>query len=213
MFEDGFLPLSPLNFFELGLDCHSINETKWKDAIDSKSYLLPDMGWLTNEENPYKFYLGWCDAGIAFMLETKEPFDHPEYPNVSDGDSLDLFFDTRDLKNVGSLTRFCHHFYFLPHKIDTHDRGEITRFRQEEAHELCDPKDLELHIVKKGSTTKMKGFIPKNCLFGFDPNQFKRLGFSYRINQKYTGPIHFSVKSQEYNVEQESAMWASLNLK
>lgn len=209
MFEDGFLPLSPLNFFELGLPCH---EVKKAGAIEENKYLLPSTEWLSGEDSPFIVHLGWSQDGIYFYCETDERFDEPNFPSLIQGDSIELFIDTRDMKTVGTLTKFCHHFYFLPAAVEGHQKGEITRFRGEDAHELADPADLELHVKKKGRTTRMHGFIPKKALFGFDPTQFTRLGFTYRINQRYSESIHFAVKTEEFNIEQDSALWASLNL-
>lgn len=212
MFDEGFLPLSPLNFFEISLDCKKIAETSWKESIDDKKFRFPSTQFLSGEETPFHFNMGWCEEGIAFQVETQEPFQHPNFPNLIEGDSIELFFDTRDSKTGSVITRFCHHFYFLPQAIDGHQKGEITRFRQEDTHELANPKDLELFVHKRGDTTRLKGFIKKEALFGFDPNQFSRLGFTYRINQRYGGSVHFAVKTEEFNLEQEPSLWASITL-
>lgn len=212
MFDEGFLPLSPLNFFEISIDVHAIDIKKWKEEIEEKKYRLPSTHFLSGEETPFHLSMGWNEEGIAFYFETSEPFEHPSFPSLLDGDSIELFFDTRDVKTGSAITRFCHQFYFLPEAIDGHQKGEITRFRQEETHELANPKDLELFVSKKGSVSKMKGFIKKEALFGYDPAQFGRLGFTYRINRRYGSSIHFAVKTEEFNLDQEPSLWASITL-
>lgn len=58
----------------------------------------------------------------------------------------------------------------------------------------------------------MKIFIPSQCLYGYDPKQFDRLGFTYRINRAGGQPQHFSVISQEYQIDQQPSLWGSIKL-
>ena len=88
--------------------------------------------------------------------------------------------------------------------------GEATRFRTEDAHELCDSSTLEIQKTKKG---KFEIFIPAACLHGYDPTQFSRLGFSYRINRMGQGGQVFSANDEDFKIEQQPSLWASLELK
>jgi hypothetical protein len=96
--------------------------------------------------------------------------------------------------------------------MDGHMKGEITRFRTEDAHELCPGEDLVLHSAVTRQSTKMKIMIPAACLFGYDPAEVTKLGFSYRINQRWEGSLHFSSKTQEFAIEQEPTLWSSFTL-
>ena len=55
-------------------------------------------------------------------------------------------------------------------------------------------------------------FIPAECLHGYDPEQFDRLGFSYRINRYALPPQHFSVVTKEYQIEQQPSLWSHMRL-
>jgi hypothetical protein len=58
----------------------------------------------------------------------------------------------------------------------------------------------------------MKIFIPSQALYGYDVKQFDRLGFTYRINRTGGKPQHFSVNSQDYQIEQQPSLWSSISL-
>ena len=90
--------------------------------------------------------------------------------------------------------------------------GELTRFRTEDAHVLCDPMALKVQAKSKGSTQVVNLFIPLQCLHGYDPEQFARLGFSYRINRAEGFPQHFSVTTEDYQIEEQPSLWSSLRL-
>jgi hypothetical protein len=128
------------------------------------------------------------------------------------GDSLELFFDTRDMKTTGFNTRFCHHFYFLAAEVEGHIAGEMTKFRTEDTHELCDPAELKVIPLLKKTGYTLQIFIPAHCLFGYDPDQFDRLGFAYRVNRAQGPAQHFCVVSEDYQIEQHASLWSSLKL-
>ncbi len=79
-------------------------------------------------------------------------------------------------------------------------------------HEWCDPKELQLNANLGKSDYHLDIFIPAHCLHGYDPDQFDRLGFTYRINRPGEEPQHFAVCSRDYQIEQQPSLWASLRL-
>lgn len=210
MFEDEFTPLSPINFFQITADCKhtdsEINPNRYKP------YLLPNTSDVSNEEYFADVAMGWHREGIELLVNIREPFHQAYYPDVSRGDSVELFFDTRDVKTSGFNTRFCHHFFFLPEAIDGQIAGEITRFRTEDVHELCDPKELKVRAQFKKNGYLLNISIPSHSLYGYDPEQFDRLGFSYRINRAGRASQHFSVLTEDYQIEQQPSLWSSLRL-
>lgn len=210
MFEnDESFALSPINFFQLRVDCHYSSDG---NSLSSQKYLLPNTSKLCGDEYFAKVALGWNENGLACSVDVSHPFHQSYYPDVMRGDSVELMVDTRDVKTSGYNTRFCHHFFFLPEPIEGIQAGELTRFRTEDKHELCDPNDL---IVKSNISSKnysMKIFIPSHCLVGYDPEQFDRLGFTYRINRSHGHPQHFSVTTEDFQVEQQPSLWSSLKL-
>lgn len=212
MFEEEFLPISPLPFFQVRASCHYIDPSNGSQEIKRKEYRLPSMEKITQEFHFAHLNMGWNSSGLYFYCETTIPFQDAFYPDFTRGDSLELFIDTRDVKTSGFTTKFCHHFFFLPKGIEGHSAEEVTRFRTEDAHEFCDPRELIVKTELNKHGYQLNIFIPAHCLHGYDPDQFQRLGFTYRINRMGANPQHFSVLSNEFKIEQQPSLWASLSL-
>ena len=205
---DEFVPITPVNFYQFTVDCHQVG----KKFPTEKKYHLPDLSELCGEPQFAEVAIAWGNDGFYCDVDINQSIQRSYYPDVYRGDSVELFIDTRDVKTSGFNTRFCHHFFFMPVIVDEHQMGEKTRFRTEDTHTLCDPKDLSLKIERGSHRYKMKIFIPTQCLYGYDPDQIDRLGFTYRINRPDGPSQHFSVVTDDYQVDQQPSLWSSLKL-
>jgi hypothetical protein len=203
--------LNPVHFFALSCGCFQLLDKSHTPSFSS--HTLPSTEFLTNEENFAKVAVGWSSEGIGIQIQATHTSIRPSYPSIDQGDCVELFIDTRDIKTSGFNTRFCHHFFFLPQKVEGIDKGEKTHFRTEDSHPWCESDDLECKTEVKRNRYVMKIFIPSHCLYGYDPMQFGRLGFSYRINRYGKESQHFAVVSPEYQIEQQPSLWGSLELK
>ena len=208
--------LTPAHFFALAVECHRGGGADLKKALPKKCR-LPDTTELCGEEGFAQVSMAWDEGGVTINVASAAPFTTPVVPEYGRGDSIELFFDTRDIKSAGVTSRFCHHFVCLPHAVgEAPQMQEVTRFRSEEVHERCNPIDLIVAVDPKGGgegcISSVKIFIPSHCLFGYDPQQFDRLGFTYRISRRGGAPQHFSASSSEFPVDQKPALWSSLRL-
>ena len=209
MFESPPFSLSPIEFFAISYECRYLPKAE-RLSWDRE---LPGTGALCHECNFAKMAMGWHEEGLSFLAQVNQPAVRSACPNVSKGDSVEIFIDTRDVKTSGFNTRFCHHFFFLPQAVELISCGEATHFRTEdENHPLCDPKALQLETQLKKDSYHMKIFIPSQCLYGYDPGQVAKLGFTYRINRAGGHPQHFSVVTQDFQLEQQPSLWASIHL-
>lgn len=211
MFENDPFALNPVQFFAIACDCLSIPKNEQVPSLTT--HLLPSTHRLTGEEAFAKVAIGWNEEGIGVQIQVNQVASASFYPEIERGDSIELFIDTRDMKSSGFNTRFCHHFFFLPQALDGITKGEKTHFRTEDRHPLCDFQELYCQTQLKKKEYQMKIFIPSQCLYGYDPKQFNRLGFTYRINRHGGDSQHFSVISHEYQIDQQPALWGSLLLK
>jgi hypothetical protein len=210
MVNDEFPGLAPINFFKTSASLHHATSKK---ELDIKKHQLPNASLLCGEEGSFAdVSLGWSKEGLYATVATYQPYHRSFYPDITKGDSVEFFIDTRDIKTSGYNTRFCHHFYFLPEAIEGHHAGEITRFRTEETHQHCEPALLKISATLRKNNFDMEIFIPSECLYGYDPDQFDRLGFSYRINRPDGPSQHFSAVSDEYKIEEQPSLWSSLRL-
>jgi hypothetical protein len=191
--------LSPIQFFAVSWDCPYL-KGEWKAASDRR---IPSTAELLGEETFADLYMGWNEQKIAIEARVKER---------SAEDSLELFFDTRDLKTKAHASKFCHHFIFTPDAVDGFFGREITRFRGEDVHRLADPKELTVATDSDDSSYILRIEIPAVCLHGYDPLQFLRLGFTYRVNRSSKPAQHFAVSSIEFAIEQQPSLWATVQL-
>jgi hypothetical protein len=210
MFDNDPFCLNPVQFFALSCDCFYLPKKEQVPTLTR--YALPSTHRLTREKHFAKLAMGWNEEGIGVYVQVDQPANESRYPGIAEGDSVELFFDTRDLKSSGFNTRFCHHFFFLPQAVEGVDKGEKTHFRTEDRHSLCDSQALYCQTQLRKNDYQMKIFIPTQCLYGYDPKQFDRLGFTYRINRPDGDSQHFAVVSQDYQIEQQPSLWGSLKL-
>lgn len=217
-FSEEFVPLTPINFFQISADCMYLPTAKEKKFPSltkalAQKYLLPNTAELCSEISFADISLGWNEEGLEAYIHVHQPFKRAFYPDVERGDSIELFIDTRDVKTSGYNTRFCHHFFFLAEGVEGHFAGEITKFRTEDVHLLCDSNELKVKSLVQSNSYALNIFIPSHCLYGYDPDQFSRLGFSYRINQSDGFSQHFTVVTEDFPIEQQPSLWGSLVLK
>lgn len=178
----------------------------------NSSYELPSMHQVLGEPPFAKVKMGWSEEGLAWDFDIRA---HPLLALASDrlhSDCIELFIDTKNLK-ISSPTLFCHHFvFYLKPCSDAPIAQEITRFKGEVTRQLCDPQNLHLELKKNEKGVVARIFIPKDCLYGYDPHQTKKLGFTYQINRSQSSPQHFAVSSHNYSVEGQPSLWATIEL-
>lgn len=212
---DQLFTVMPVDFFQFGFDIHRI-DPKPIDSLGKRlfqeKYRLPDLTSLCGEQSFAEVYMGWSPEGVAIHLLSQEPFKRVNYPDVTRGNSLEVFIDTRDVKTSGFNTRYCHHYYCLPNHDDGHQAGELTHFRTEDAHEWCNSEDLQFKASLHSSSYSLTLFIPAHCLVGYDPENFDRMGFAYRVNRAVGAPQHFCAVSGEFAIEQQPSLWSTLRL-
>jgi hypothetical protein len=200
--------LAPLEFFNLEGQlsyCKSPPSAK----LMRRSFLLPNTWQWLAEERFADVAISWSEAGIFLAVFVDKPFEQAFYPRFQEGDAVEFFFDTRDLKTAGFATRFCHQFVFLPQTVQGIVAQEITHFRTEDTHPLCDCSDLQVVAQMEKKDYALQIFIPAHCLHGFDPSSFERVGFTYRIHRYQGAPQHFALSSQHFSLEQHPRFWAS----
>jgi len=198
-----------LDFFTIKYGLQNVSNF---ESIAKEKYQLPDLSHWLNESTFVNCFMGWHKKGLFFCFDVEQMLEESFFPDFRRGDSIEIFIDTRDRKDKGFITRFCHHFIFLPQSVQQLQAKEITRFRGEDSHLLCPEKDLQVKVQINKKSYRLYGFIAASGLHGYDPSRFDKLGFTYRINRYKKPSQHFSVSSLEYVIENNPALWASLAL-
>ncbi len=185
--------LSPAQFFSFSWDCPYLK--------GSKEHKLPDVSEFSAEESFADLFMAWNEEKIVVEASVRDR---------TEDDAVELFFDTRDLKTKSHVSKFCHHFIFTPDEREGVHGWEATRFAGDDVHRLCDPHDLTVHVDSKEGSYALKIEIPAHCLFGYDPRQFPRMGFTYRIRRAKAFSQHFGISGDEVSLEQHPALWATV---
>lgn len=203
MFEE--LPsLSFLQFFAFCCDCHYSK----KFGLGEK-FLLPSLSELSSEESFSKVFVAWNEENVLIELFFDVPFQEVNFTDFRKGDSVEIFIDTRNLKKNGYVTKFSHHFVFFP---DSVYGKELTKFRMDDAHLLADPAFFKVKSRFKKNSYSMNIEIASKALFGFDPENFKEFGFTYRINRFNGLPQFFVLSSEEFNIEKHPDLWSTMKV-
>ena len=203
--------LLPMDFFSLEVECPYAKESA-KSGLFRSLPFLPDLSQYLFEEKFSDVSICWNEEGLLIDVEISKPFENSSFPDYTDGDSVELFIDTRDIKQAGFATKFCHHFVVLPSKVSEIQVQEVTKFRSEDSHALCDPSLITVKTQYGKKQYHMSITIPATCLHGYDPYAFSRLGFTYQVNRYRGEPQHFCVSSRYFDIMQNPSMWSSLKL-
>jgi len=204
---DNPIDIKVLNFFDITLDCFKVIS---KTNLLNKKYLLESFSSLLNEEEVAKVYMGWKEDGLYFIFDINQSFTNA-FSDYRKGDSVEIFIDTRSLNTKGYVTKFCHHFVFFAEEIDGYKAMEVTRFRMDDMHSLCESKDLIVDSIVKPNSCILNIEIPANCLFGFNTKEINQISFAYRINRFEANPTHFSISSFEHSIEKSPHLWPKIN--
>jgi hypothetical protein len=196
--------LQPVHFCAFQIDCLYTFGEKLE-----KKHRLPDLSCFYLEDSFAAVSMGWQEKGISIEIEPKKRTKSLAY---LEGLMVDLFLDTRDVKTAGYPTRFCHHFCLSPRGTPDHSWHihELTHFRGEDKHELCDPDLCRVETPLVGSSRVIAIFLPSEALHGYDPLQFARSGFTYRISRKGGKRQYFSADDADFVIAAQPSLWASV---
>jgi hypothetical protein len=200
-----FPPLAPLCFFRLKCDLKYGKEM-------GKKHILPSTSELLGEEKFADVAMGWHEEGIFGKVTVHHPFEEAVYPNYEAGDAIEIFLDTRDLKEAGFPTKFCHHFLLLPQEVQGIRALELSRFRAEDQRPLCDPLLIQVDTENSSRKYTVSFHFPTVVLHGYDPRAFDRLGMTYCIHRPKGERQHFALSSKFAPVAQNPSLWATLKL-
>lgn len=201
-------PLVPLQFFRLHFDIRY-----GFDLSRISRFFLPDTTSLLGETRFADVGMIWNEKEIKVHLKMNKKFQECVYPKYEEGDAIELFFDTKDCKESGFPTRFCHHFLILPQEIQGLQVIELSRFRNEDSHPLCDPSQIKVHTEIKRDSFHVEISFPSEVLHGYDPLTYSKLGFTYSIHRPKGPSQNFSASSHLGLISQHPSLWATCHLK
>jgi hypothetical protein len=164
-----------------------------------------------------QLYMAWDDAGLYFGVEVPAKTTyHIDPRHWTQGDCLELWVDTRDLKDVHRGHRYCHRFYILPGGTGPGGRQPIgrqtTMDRAREQAPPCPEETIKLGLRRLKSSYQLEVHLPASGLNGFQPGEFDRLGFAYLLHDSQHGTQSWSA-GPEAGVGHDPSTWGTVELR
>ena len=178
-----------------------------------EEYRLPNLAVLDGQEQFAEFYASWNVDGLYFAVDVKKaPALEVQPDRPLRGDGLQIWVDTRDVRDAHRGSRYCHHFFVLPGKGSRKTVGGQVRLRRARAHsKLCQPDELQVACRKKRSGYSLEVHLPVSTLTGFDPEENNRLGFTYLLRDRKLGRQYWTA-DEPLPVSYDPSLWGTLVL-
>ena len=204
-------------FFQFAATCSRLEKSP---AVDgsledwSDEFRLPELAVLDRSREPFaSVYAGWREEGLYFGVHVTKPAAaevKPDRPLRSDG--LQLWVDTRDVRDAHRASRYCHHFFFHPGKGSRKARGGQVRIRGARAQSSpCEPSELTVASRANQRGYRMEVQVPAHVLHGFDPEENRRLGFTYLVVDRKLGRQYWTA-DDPLPVSYDPSLWGTIEL-
>ena len=205
------------SFFTFEQTSPSVDDTSFLRGTLSgwgKANLLPDLMALDGKTSYADVYFGWNRDGIYFGVDVKGvPGLEVQPARPLKGDGIQIWVDTRDVRDAHRASRFCHHFYFLPSggRSDGPLAGQVRIRRAREQGKPCEPQSLTVasRVTKKGY--RLSAFLPADILTGFEPEDNNRFGFAYLIRDRRLGRQYWTA-DEPLPVAYDPSLWGTVVL-
>jgi hypothetical protein len=208
-------------WFRLSLPCRRVDglpRSKGRLLDLPETCALPATRRLEGQEPWAEVRVAWNPGGLAVAVEVTGkpgPIVHdPLRPDASD--SLHLWVDTRDTRNIHRASRFCH--TFSASLIPSGRKGDVSvALAPKKIHRaladapLARPETLVSRAERLRAGWRLEVFLPASALNGFDPDTNRRLGFSYQVTCSDRGDQFLTV-GREFPFGDDPSLWATLEL-
>ena len=181
-----------------------------------ESHRLEDLIRVEGEPPFAEIYMGWNEEGLDFALSVKRKARYKIDPkNYWQGDCLELWIDTRDVKDSHTANRYCHHFFFLPGGSGRNGKDPIGRQtsidKAREQAPPCPEESIGVRLRRLKRSYQMEVHIPADGLNGFQPREFGRVGFNYVLRDVEHGIQSWTV-GRDPPLVHDPSTWGSVDL-
>jgi hypothetical protein len=187
-----------------------------------ESYRLVNLAALdTGTDNRERAFadvrMAWNTEGVLLDVRVegkKQPVWCRE-GRLEDSDGLQVWIDTRATLNIHRASRYCHRYAFLPtgggqaQSQPVADQLLINRAR-ENARPIR-PRELQVASRVTRSGYSLAAFVPAVALGGYDPLQYRHLGFTYAVYDRELGLQTFATGAG-FPFDEDPTCWAALDL-
>lgn len=180
----------------------------------SDEYLLPRLGSIDGRAEFGDVWACWNDEAlfIACRVEKKRRPLSCDPKSFWTGDNLRLCVSSRETRKIRRATRFCTQIYFLPTGGGDDRRSPVAgvnKFqRAKEDAPVVSAKAIEIASSVSPTGYAMEARIPHDCLFGFDPGSYPRIGLYYLLEDGDHGQQYLTV-GDDLNWHIDPSTWAT----
>jgi len=161
-------------------------------------------------------WMAWSPDGVWFALwvpRTKAPRVLPK--RLAQGDCLELYIDTRDVRTAHRAGRYCHKFVVAPVGGPGHARRPLFE-HQGIARALVNPPWVAQAQIEVASRVREDGyaidlFLPAAALNGYDVEVTRRLGLAYVVHD-VERPMQVWPHEADLPVWIDPSLWAVIEL-
>lgn len=212
--------IPPRMLFRFCVPCRYLEGPVWqprKGVQLGEQYRLPSLAELDGKPGFADLRVAWNEQGMAFNLtltgKRQPPWCRSSQPDASDG--LQVWLDTRDTHNIHRASRFCHRFSFMPMgegpKRDEAACFQLAIHRAKDQARPVQPGQLAARSEIRTNGYTLEAAIAAPALWGYDPSEHPRIGFTYLIEDRELPRQSFSV-GPEFPYQEDPSLWGSLEL-
>ena len=159
----------------------------------------------------------WNEGGFGVAAEVKGRTmpPHAKADELSAGDGLHVWIDTRNAQGAHRAGRFCHRFALLP----AVGRGKSARpmvaaIEIPRAREPAPAGDLTAVRLQSEVTStgyRIEAWFPAATLNGYDPENSSRIGFHAVVKDSELGDRSLTV-GEDFPTDHDPSLWTTLDL-
>lgn len=173
----------------------------------------------TNDREPLfaDVRLAWNVLGLTLnvRVDGKQQAPWCRDGRLEDSDGVQVWIDTRATLNVHRASRYCHRFVFVPVGAGQRQAEPVAdQLLINRARENARPiRPRELQVASRVSKTGywLSAFMPAQALVGYDPVQYRQLGFTYAVFDRELGLQTFA-SGPALPFTEDPTCWAALEL-
>ncbi len=219
------IPASAL--FRFRVRCRPI-DVSWEKVVSvelSEVHRLPFFGELQGATAFADVRMAWTEEALIWQVEVagkqQEYWSRSTHPDASDG--LQVFLDTRDVKQVQRGTQFCHRLVFpLPPPRQRVRKG-ISGSREIEPVQLdlegargqparIAPSDMLGIASLRPDGYRLTAAVRATALTGLDQTAGARLGFFYIVRDREFGAQYWSLSDEYTRLADDPSLWGTVDL-
>lgn len=204
------------SFFQVAFPCLYRAQAPTIDGDLSdwdETFIVPDLSEVDGKDTFANVYMAWNDGGLYWAVDVKGNAQCAvDHKRPLRGDGLQVWVDTRDVRNAHRGSRYCHHFCFWPQSSGEAAGGRQFRVRRARAQaRMQDAGRFTVASMENDAGYSLEVHIPADALTGFDPEENNRIGFAYVLKDKKLGR-QFWTADEILPVSYDPSLWGTAEL-